>query len=423
MLAQPLVAKVVNDVGNPVAGKVVNFRVTQGGGSVYAGSSISDGNGIVRERWTLGWVPGSQQQIEARGVSNSTGETILYGRFNATATMPTGISSVWLGEDNPAGGFAQDWFNPYNWSPMAVPTSTSKVLVPPAAVFPVGGSVVSGTPAGATIKKLVVSPGAQMWLRYVAYNNQTPFVLSVAGVIDAQGGSVTGQGTIAQTMAGTIRGTFARLDLKAAATLNGDLVVTGSSTNVAEPDGELAFHNSGSLTIGKYHVDIRGSIPNCNLIMTDPEGTLTTRSFGCDNGTFSAGTITAQLAYGFLPGHVSGTHTVVLDVGAAKDDYSNIIPDFARRYEFQNLRVKASSASHEGIWMETDTLLVKGSLFLDSGTLDVTSGFVENAVVRVLGDITIAAGATLHNEIRVEYKGALHNSGTVTGNALVHVTQ
>lgn len=49
-LAQPLVVRVADSVGVPVAGQIVNWRVTAGDGSVFAGAAITDAAGEARER-------------------------------------------------------------------------------------------------------------------------------------------------------------------------------------------------------------------------------------------------------------------------------------------------------------------------------------------------------------------------------------
>lgn len=84
-LAEPLVVKVTDDRGRPVRGQLVNWRVTAGGGTVFAGSAITDHQGIAQERWTLGTVAGAAQQVEARAVDNSTGAPLVFAAFEATA--------------------------------------------------------------------------------------------------------------------------------------------------------------------------------------------------------------------------------------------------------------------------------------------------------------------------------------------------
>lgn len=59
-LRDPLIVRVVNDWGKPVAGVRVNFAVTSGGGTLSAPSGVSDAAGRVQVRWTLGPNRGTQ---------------------------------------------------------------------------------------------------------------------------------------------------------------------------------------------------------------------------------------------------------------------------------------------------------------------------------------------------------------------------
>ncbi len=79
-----LTVKVVDAAGTAVAGQIVNFHVTQGGGRVFAGAANSDSNGTARERWTMGTTAGPQK-IEARAV-DANGSPVVYATFTATAT-------------------------------------------------------------------------------------------------------------------------------------------------------------------------------------------------------------------------------------------------------------------------------------------------------------------------------------------------
>ena len=85
-LATPLVVRVVDANGDPVQGQLVNFRVTAGGGSVFAGSSNTNTDGVAQERWTLGTVAGAGQTVEARAVDNATGQALVFATFHANAT-------------------------------------------------------------------------------------------------------------------------------------------------------------------------------------------------------------------------------------------------------------------------------------------------------------------------------------------------
>jgi adhesin/invasin len=92
-LSQPLVARVVDANGNPVVGQVVNFHVTKGNGSVFAGSGLTNANGIAQERWTLGTSTADSQVVEARAVDSNTGAPLVFGEFTAIA-LPGPAASV-----------------------------------------------------------------------------------------------------------------------------------------------------------------------------------------------------------------------------------------------------------------------------------------------------------------------------------------
>lgn len=67
----------------PQPGILVNWVVTQGAGHVFAGSAISNQNGEVQERWTLGMIPGDQI-LEARAVDAATGAPLTFSVAHAT---------------------------------------------------------------------------------------------------------------------------------------------------------------------------------------------------------------------------------------------------------------------------------------------------------------------------------------------------
>jgi len=99
-LPQPVVVKVTDAKGHAVKGQVVNFVVTAGGGHVFAGTALTNDDGIAQERWTLGAVAGPQT-LEARAVDSSTGQALVFATFTATATAgppvqvePTGASGA-----------------------------------------------------------------------------------------------------------------------------------------------------------------------------------------------------------------------------------------------------------------------------------------------------------------------------------------
>src|SRR5437764_12036625 len=84
-LPNALVVRVLDEPGQGRAGQVVNFRVTGGGGSVFAGASVTNNSGIAQERWTLGTNTADAQRLEARAVDNVTGEALTFAVFTATA--------------------------------------------------------------------------------------------------------------------------------------------------------------------------------------------------------------------------------------------------------------------------------------------------------------------------------------------------
>ena len=91
-LEEALVVKVLDARGRPVRNQLINFRVTAGGGSVFAGSALSNDAGIARERWTLGTQAGQPQAVEARVVDSRTGEPLVLASFDATAVAGTPVS-------------------------------------------------------------------------------------------------------------------------------------------------------------------------------------------------------------------------------------------------------------------------------------------------------------------------------------------
>src|SRR3954471_15301193 len=84
-LPAPIVARLIDADGNAVAGQIVTFHVTAGGGSVFSGSALSTSAGIVQEQWTLGTSSAAAQTVEVRTVNGESGSAVLLGTFHATA--------------------------------------------------------------------------------------------------------------------------------------------------------------------------------------------------------------------------------------------------------------------------------------------------------------------------------------------------
>ena len=61
-LSHPLIGRVVDRFGNPIAGAVVTFTVMAGGGAIQGTSAVADASGVVTSgRWTLGPETGLQK--------------------------------------------------------------------------------------------------------------------------------------------------------------------------------------------------------------------------------------------------------------------------------------------------------------------------------------------------------------------------
>jgi protocatechuate 3,4-dioxygenase beta subunit len=85
-LPLPLVVRVLDEDGQPVAGQVVNFVVTGGSGTVFGGSSQTDRNGEARDRWTLGTTVADSQRVEVRTTTTAGSAPTTLATFRARAT-------------------------------------------------------------------------------------------------------------------------------------------------------------------------------------------------------------------------------------------------------------------------------------------------------------------------------------------------
>ena len=92
-LPEPLVVRAEFE-GHPWKGQVVNFVVTGGGGSVFAGAALTDNKGLAQDYWTLGG-PGPQV-VQVRAVDSNTGAKLVFATFTAMAFEPVAITSASL---------------------------------------------------------------------------------------------------------------------------------------------------------------------------------------------------------------------------------------------------------------------------------------------------------------------------------------
>lgn len=94
-LLNPLVVKATDSKGKLLTGIAVNFRVTSGGGSVFAGAAVTDMKGNAEEFWTLGTNTSAPQVLEVRAVA-AGGVKQVFGVFTANALphSPTRITAI-----------------------------------------------------------------------------------------------------------------------------------------------------------------------------------------------------------------------------------------------------------------------------------------------------------------------------------------
>lgn len=94
-LAKPLVAKVVNRLGQPLSGVSITWVVESGGGSFSSGTSVTDQAGLARTTYTLGDTPGENSMLAV------VAGTSLSARFLAMALAAQTMASLRAG---PAAG-------------------------------------------------------------------------------------------------------------------------------------------------------------------------------------------------------------------------------------------------------------------------------------------------------------------------------
>lgn len=84
-LPEPLVVKATNHRGRALRHYLVNFVVTKGDGTVFAGAAMTNRRGVAQDYWTLGAEPG-ENVVEVRAVDAKTGTKLVFATFRATGT-------------------------------------------------------------------------------------------------------------------------------------------------------------------------------------------------------------------------------------------------------------------------------------------------------------------------------------------------
>ncbi|MCI0436986.1 MAG: Ig-like domain-containing protein [Gemmatimonadetes bacterium] len=99
-LPAPLVMRVTDSGGNPVAGATVTFTVTGGGGSFSPTSAVTGATGLAQSTWTLGSVPGANTGVASLPVVvgqdinvSATGQAPPFGVI-ALGDFSCGIANV-----------------------------------------------------------------------------------------------------------------------------------------------------------------------------------------------------------------------------------------------------------------------------------------------------------------------------------------
>jgi hypothetical protein len=283
-LAAPIVARVNDAFGNPVAGQTVTWGTPTLGGNLTATTTTTDANGRVQATWNL--TTAGPQTVTATWTSSTV-------TFTSTGTSAV-ANAVWTGATSNV------WELASNWSPAAIPLATDAVLIQAGGTQPVLGG-------NTTVKDLYIATGATL--------STGGFVLTVTGNLDA-GTTITGGGTVNLTGTGTMKGR-----------VNGNVNVTGTYT-VVGPDsvgGSLTVGGAaGSLTIGAFEVKVDGhfsTATNGVLNMTTAGGILTVLGdVGFGGGTNNLTNGIVQLNGNFLAasGHnPSGAHQTWILGGTA----------------------------------------------------------------------------------------------------------
>jgi hypothetical protein len=104
-LPQPIVVRVTDADGRPIAGADIEFRVTAGGGQARGVSALTDADGRGSARWVLGTVAAQPQQLRA-GVVGAGGIPVA-ATATATATPGAAAQLVALGGDGQAGALGE----------------------------------------------------------------------------------------------------------------------------------------------------------------------------------------------------------------------------------------------------------------------------------------------------------------------------
>lgn len=199
-LPQAITVRALDSLGNPVAGQIVNFIVTQGGGRPFGGANVTNADGIARERWTLGTNRLVPQTMEARTVDNSTGRGIILGVLHAQVKADsatevsmggTAGSVAWAGTSLVAPGVRAHFRDPYGNPAAGVPVTWTVTA---------GGGYITG--GGTTLTTVTDSSGTSYMRWAMGKTLGTNTLTATAGKVT---GSVSVQAIAGRPVRATIQ--------------------------------------------------------------------------------------------------------------------------------------------------------------------------------------------------------------------------
>lgn len=299
-LAQPLVV-VVRDAGsNPVAGVVVSWQVTAGGGTLGAATSITNGSGLASMSYTVGTTAGVGNQGVSASVTGLTGSPVGFTASvvagtasqiavssgdNQTATVATALAQpiVVVVKDafgNVKQGVTVNWAAGAGSGSTGAATSVTDASGLASTTWTIGTTAGSGNQsATATVAGLTGSPvtfhasgtaaGAAV-LAVSSGNNQSATIGSalpaplVALVTDAYGNGVSGVTVnwAAATGGGSVGAATSLSGASGTASMTRTLGPTvGAQTTTASVTGttpaSVTFNSTGTPVASAYTITLR----------------------------------------------------------------------------------------------------------------------------------------------------------------------
>ncbi len=85
--------------GAPLPGRILNWSVVNGGGTLFVAVTQTGSDGVGRNSWTLGPIAG-EQKVVARYIDPDTGEPVTLDTARATALVRT-AALLWANNDGP----------------------------------------------------------------------------------------------------------------------------------------------------------------------------------------------------------------------------------------------------------------------------------------------------------------------------------